>query len=87
MAAEVITEVYRTQERRECFEFHAAVTITYFGDTATLQGMSGRFSRTCWREIEHYLSGRGIRQAQFFRRGELKTVQPQAKELNETGTR
>jgi hypothetical protein len=80
MAAETVVELYRTQERRERFEFNAAVTITYFGNTATLQGLSGRFSHACWSELQQYLLGRGIRQIQYFRRGKLKTIQ-QGKQL------
>lgn len=73
MAAEPIVEVYRTQENRQHYQFNAALTITYFGCEATLQGLSGRFSRQCASELLDYLKGRGVKTVRYIRRGRLVT--------------
>lgn len=74
MAAESVVEVYRTQENRQQYQFNAALTITYFGSEATLQGLSGRFSRQCASEIFTYLKGRGVKNIRYIRRGRLVQI-------------
>lgn len=74
MAAEVIVEIYRTQEIREQHYFVAAVTISYFGRTAFIQGLSGTFTIKCWREITEYLMSKDIDQVQYYRHGNLRTI-------------
>lgn len=73
MAAESVVEVYRTQENRQQYQFNAALTITYFGNEATLQGLSGRFSHQCASELFTYLKGRGVKTVRYIRRGRLIT--------------
>lgn len=53
MGAQIITEIYRTREQNGTY--HAAYTITYFGSTAQIQGLSGRVSPACIRELIRYL--------------------------------
>ncbi|HCU64541.1 MAG TPA: hypothetical protein DF774_02145 [Rheinheimera sp.] len=74
MAAETIVEIYRTQENKELFQFCSAVTITYFGKRAMLQGLTGRFTSTCWKELATHLRSKGIVAVDYYRRGKLKTV-------------
>ena len=74
MAAETIVEIYRTQEDREKHYFVSAVTISYFGTTAFIQGLSGTFTIQCWKEIREYLISKGIEDVEYYRRGRLKVV-------------
>jgi hypothetical protein len=74
MAAETIVEVYRTQENRAEHFFVTAVTITYFGKTAFIQGLSDTMTIKCWREIREYLIGKGIEEVQYYRHGTLKVL-------------
>jgi hypothetical protein len=74
VGAESLVEVYRTQECRDKFEFKAVVTITYFSDSATLQGLSGSFTKKCWFELQDYLVTRGVTKVQYFRKGNLVTL-------------
>jgi hypothetical protein len=74
MSAEIVTEVFRTQEDREKHKFSAVVTITYFNGTATLQGLSGKFSKSCWTELQEYLLSKGVQRVQFLRKGVLKVI-------------
>jgi len=74
MAAESIVEIYRTQEDVSRHYFVAAVTITWFGKKAFIQGLSGTFSLQCWRELKDYLMSKGCIQAQYYRKGVLKIV-------------
>lgn len=74
MAAEVVVELYRTQEIKERYQFCAAVTITYFGKRAMLQGLSGKFTLACWQELATHLKSKGVVAADYYRRGKLKTV-------------
>lgn len=74
MAAEVVVELYRTQEVKEQYRFCAAVTITYFGKRAMLQGLTGRFTPACWKELATHLKSKGVVAADYYRRGKLKTV-------------
>lgn len=74
MGAQTVVEIYRTQEQRGTFHFKSVVTIIYFADCATLQGMSGTFNRKCWREIEQYLLERGVNHVQYIRRGQVVTI-------------
>ena len=74
MTAQTIVEVYRTQEDKANYDFKSVVTISYFGDTAYIQGLSGQFDRKCWREIVDYLESKGIIKFQYYRRGKLKEV-------------
>ncbi len=72
MAAEAIVELYRTQEDREKHYFVSVVTVTYFGTTAFIQGLSGTFTIQCWKEIREYLISKGIKEVRYYRRGRLK---------------
>lgn len=74
MAAEILMELYRTQEDRANYTFKAAVTISYFNRVAFIQGLSGELSVTCWKEIRTYLLSKGITEVQYLRRGKLKTI-------------
>ena len=74
MAAEIITEIYRTQEDRSRHYFVAAVTITYFGRTAFIQALSGTIAVKCWRELMAHLMSKDIDQAQYYRHGQLRTI-------------
>jgi hypothetical protein len=69
MAAEVLVEIYRTNEVRSAFTFDAVVTISYFGDTARLSGMSGSFSHYARKEVQAYLLKRGVKEVHYIRRG------------------
>lgn len=71
MAAECLVEVYRTNENKSQYQFTAVVTITYFGDEATLQGMSGSYSQRCHTELMSHLASRGVTKIRYFRRGKL----------------
>lgn len=71
---QVIVEVYRTNEDKSNYSFTSAVTISYFDDTAFVQGLSGNFSRKCWNEIINYLTEKGLKKMQYIRRGKLKEV-------------
>lgn len=71
---QIIVEVYRTQECKINYSFKSAVTISYFGDIAFIQGLSGTFTTKCWKEIYEYLEKKGIRQGQYFRKGKLKVI-------------
>lgn len=85
MGAESLVEIYRTQENKAKFEFKSVVTITYFGDSATLQGMSGTFNRNCWREIKLHLLKRGINRAMYIRRGKLVVIDRNPCPLHQDG--
>lgn len=71
---QVVVELYRTNEDRDNHTFTACVTISYFGDTAFIQGLDDTLTIQCWREIRGYLESKGIKQAQYFRKGRLKTI-------------
>ena len=71
---QVVTEIYRTNEAKNNYTFTCAVFITYFGDTAFIQGLSGTFTTKCWREIVDYLEKKGIKQIQYYRKDRLKVV-------------
>lgn len=71
---QVVTEVYRTSEDKVNYTFVSAVFITYFGDVAFIQGLSGTFTTRCWKELYDYLEKKGIKQVQYYRKGELKVV-------------
>ena len=73
MSADVITEVYRTQEQRDIYKFKAALTISYFGKEATLQGLSGAITPQCVTELMAYLQAKGVTSVRYFRRGKLIT--------------
>jgi hypothetical protein len=74
MAEQTVVEVYRTQENKANYDFKSCVTITYFGDVAFIQGLSGEFSVRCGREIVDYLEKKGMKQMQYYRKGELRVV-------------
>ena len=74
MSAEAIVEIFRTQENRSTYSFVASVTITYFGDTAFIQGLSGTFTTACWRELYAYFKARGVKEAKYYRKDVLKTI-------------
>lgn len=75
MAAETLVEVYRTQEDKSKFFFVSVCTITYFNDTAFIQGLSGSFTIQCWRELQAYLlSNPKVKKVEYIRRGKLKTI-------------
>jgi hypothetical protein len=71
---QIVTEIYRTQEAPDDYYFVSAVFITYFGDTAFVQGLSGTFTTKCWREVCSYLKSKGCQQVHYYRRGVLKVV-------------
>lgn len=67
MGAQVIAEIYRSQELGSTFS--VAFTITYFGDTASIQGVSGSISPACIRELIAYLQTKpGINHLSFIRK-------------------
>lgn len=67
MGAQVIAEIYRSQELGSTFS--VAFTITYFGDTASIQGVSGSISPACIRELIAYLQTKpGITHLSFIRK-------------------
>lgn len=75
MAAEILMELYRTQEDRANYTFKAAVTISYFNRIAFIQGLSGTFTITCWRELVKYLfNEKHVTEIQYLRKGKLKTI-------------
>ena len=74
MTAEILTEIYRTDEDRSIYKFSAVVTLSYFGDTCMLMGLSGGFSVDSWRELYTHLQSRGVTKAVYYRRGKLKEV-------------
>ena len=69
MGVESLVELYRTNEVPSAFKFDAVVTIVYFKDTARLSGMSGNFSHSARKEIQTYLTSRGIKEVHYIRRG------------------
>lgn len=75
MAAETLVEVYRTQEDKSTFFFVSVCTITYFNDTAFIQGLSGNFTIQCWKELQEYLlKNPKVKKVEYIRRGKLKTI-------------
>lgn len=74
MTAETVVEIYRTQEDREKHSFVSAVTITYFGNRASIQGLSGTMTIRCWRELKEYLISKGIEEVEYYRKGTLKVL-------------
>lgn len=85
MVAQTVVEIYRTQEQAEKFQFKAVVTISYFADCAMLQGMSGTFTRECWRELQRYLLERGVNRVQYIRRGELVVIDRNPSQFRQGG--
>lgn len=71
---QVIVEIFRTAEDKANYDFKSAVTISYFGDIAFIQGLSGTFTTKCWREVVDYLENKGIKQIQYYRKDRLKIV-------------
>jgi len=74
MTAEIIVEIYRTQQDCEKLTFVSAVTVTYFGNRAFIQGLSGTFTFKCWRELKQYLLDKGISEVEYYRKGRLKIL-------------
>jgi hypothetical protein len=74
MTAETVVEIYRTQEDRGSHFFVSAVTISYFGNRAFIQGLSGTMTIRCWRELKQYLIERGVEEVEYYRKGVLKTL-------------
>lgn len=58
MGAETICEIYRTNEKNGTY--CCAVTITYFNNTAFIQGLSGHITKSCYNELYAYLSDKHI---------------------------
>ena len=87
MGAQVIAEIYRSQELGSTFS--VAFTITYFGDTASIQGVSGSISPACIRELIAYLQMKsGINHLSFIRKkpaGERLVKYPLKGLCNRTG--
>ncbi|MDD4864541.1 MAG: hypothetical protein PHE38_11065 [Alishewanella agri] len=87
MGAQVIAEIYRSQELGSTFS--VAFTITYFGDTASIQGVSGSISPACIRELIAYLQTKpGITHLSFIRKkpaGERLVKYPLKGLCNRTG--
>ena len=72
MAAQTVVEIYRTSEHLG--RYRTALTITYFGDTAFIQAVSGTFTPYCWRELAAYFIIKGIKYYQYERRKNGKTI-------------
>lgn len=72
MGAQSVVEIYRTAEHGGTYK--TAMTITYFDDSATIQGISGTFTNDCWRELMAYLIIKGIKYYQYERRKNGKNV-------------
>jgi hypothetical protein len=75
MTAEVIVEIYRTNENVEEHTFTSSVVITYTNGVAFIQALSSTMTLSCWKEIKSYLEGnpRVIR-AEYLRKGKLKVL-------------
>lgn len=74
MGAQCIIEIYRTEENKELNKFECVVTISYFGQEATLQGLSGNFNLKSASEIKNYLRSKGISKIRYIRRGKLCVI-------------
>jgi len=74
MVAQVIVEGYRTNEDKTNQTYTTAFTITYFADTAYIQLLSGTFTRKCGYELLQYLTEKGIKKMEYYRKGRLKEV-------------
>lgn len=72
MGAQSVVEIYRTAEHGG--KYKTAMTITYFDDAATIQGVSGTFTTECWRELMAYLIIKGIKYYQYERRKNGKVI-------------
>lgn len=72
MGAEIITEIFRTGENGGTF--NSSCTIQYFNGNAVLQGLSGRFTKACYKEIMDHLKAKGIKEVKFIRHGKLRTI-------------
>lgn len=69
---QVVTEIYRTNENKALYTFTSCVTLTYFGKTVFVQGLSGTFTVACFRELECYLKSKGMKEVQYYRKDRQK---------------
>lgn len=69
MGAEVLLEIYRTNEVPKEYTFDAVVAISYFNGVARLSGMSGQFSHKARKELQSYLWSKGVQEIHYIRRG------------------
>lgn len=74
MGSQVIAELYRTNEDKTNYTFTSCVTITYFGECAFVQGLSGTFTVACFRELSVYLGSKGITEVRYYRKDRLKVI-------------
>lgn len=66
MAEQVIVSVYRTAEQGD--SYRSAYTISFFHTRASVQALSGTYTRACQRELELYLRSRGIARYEYLRK-------------------
>ena len=75
MAAEVIVEIYRTNENIEEHTFTSSIVITYTNGVAFIQALSSTMTLACWKEIRDYLiSNPRVIRAEYLRKGKLKIL-------------
>ena len=75
MSAEVIVEIYRTNENVEEHTFTSSVVITYTNGVAFIQALSSTMTLACWKEIRDYLTNNPkVIRAEYLRKGTLKTL-------------
>ena len=72
MGAETIVELYRTKEFNGTFSI--AVTISFFNNVATIQGLSGTVQPSDIKEILGYLKERGCTHAVYVRKSVVKSI-------------
>lgn len=73
MGASRLVEIFRTEEKDGTFV--AAVTISYFGDTAFLSGLSGSLTISHIRELFAYLRSINIARCKYYRAKKDKVVE------------
>lgn len=75
MSAEVIVEIYRTNENVEEHTFTSFVVITYTNGVAFIQALSSTMTLACWKEIRTYLvRNPKVIRAEYLRKGKLKIL-------------
>lgn len=72
MGAETIVELYRTKEKNGTFSI--SVTISFFNNVATIQGLSGTVQLSDIKEILAYLKAKGCTHAVYVRKSGVKTI-------------
>lgn len=75
MGEQVVVAVYRTAEQGD--SYRNAFTISFFHSRASVQALSGTYTRACRRELEQYLKSRGICTYEYLRkkRGQIIPIE------------